>query len=328
MSNVTITTSMGKTVVRSPFHPDWPGPARELGGRWSRSEGTWTFDSRDEERVRGLAREVYGTDGTPCPEGTVTVRIPVSDVGGESYQPATLYRLGRNIATRYGRDDRPYLHNGVILVSGGFLPSGGSRQYVRLAPEDDTFVEVRDVLRSVAVEHGAEIVSEDPPQSQESEADQLRAERGELLARVRELEARLCELDPEGEEQRKQQAESASVADITARLEKKYARKKLEEIRELTLTQQALNQERAAEEQREREEDERVRKEALAMPVNCRCGAHTCPPVGASVKAYATLKGRSVQTVVRWCQKGEIPAVRHGGRWYVTADDWVLTAEC
>jgi hypothetical protein len=94
----------------------------------------WVFDSRDEERVRALARDIYGTDGSPDPGGTVSVRIRVDDVQGErGGRPARLYCFGRLIATRFGRDEEPRLADGVILIEGGFENSAGSHNYIRSA---------------------------------------------------------------------------------------------------------------------------------------------------------------------------------------------------
>ncbi|MFD3889963.1 hypothetical protein [Streptomyces microflavus] len=186
MSTVTVTTANGKTTVESPYHPDWPSQARALGGKWS--GGAWVFDARDDERVRELAREIYGTDGTPDVGGTVTVRIPVGNAQGEKGgRPATLYQYGRTIATRYGRDEEPRLGAGVVLISGGF-GQGGSHNYIELGPLDDTVVEVRDMPRSVAVAHGLEIVGEG-----QVDHKALKAERERLTARIAEIDALLGE---------------------------------------------------------------------------------------------------------------------------------------
>ena len=187
MSTVTITTENGKTTVRAPYHPGWPKEARNLGGRWA--GGAWVFDARDELRVRALADEVYGTDGGPGAEDTVTVRIPVGDVRGErGGQPATRYRYGRKSATRGGRDEERRLGDGVLLVSGGFEDSAGSHNYLQLGPLDGTFVEVRDLPRSVAVQHDLEIVGDGGP-----DHEALRAERERLHARLAEIDAVLGE---------------------------------------------------------------------------------------------------------------------------------------
>lgn len=180
---VTITTTGRKTTVRAPFHPDWPSQARKLGGRWT--DGAWVFDSRDEVRVRDLARDVYGTDGTRDPAGTVTVRISVDDVRGDrGGHPAVLYQAGRKIAARYGRDEEVRLGEGVVLVSGGFLHSAGSHSYIELGPLEGTVVEVRDVPRVLAEDHGLEIVAEDTSPNR----DALLAERERLTARLAEID--------------------------------------------------------------------------------------------------------------------------------------------
>lgn len=47
--------------VSSPYHPDFPPAARQLGGKWD--SDVWVFDARDDARVRGLCCDIYGTDG-------------------------------------------------------------------------------------------------------------------------------------------------------------------------------------------------------------------------------------------------------------------------
>ncbi|MEU1078194.1 MULTISPECIES: hypothetical protein [unclassified Streptomyces] len=188
MEAVSVTTENGKTTVRSPYHPGWPSEARALGGKWNAAEKAWVFDARDEERVRQLARDTYGTDGTPDPAGTVSVQIPVLDVQASVGQPATLWQYGRTIATRFGRDEEPRLGEGVVLISGGFKQSAGSHRYIHLGPVDDevTIVEVRDMPRSVAIDHNLKIVGEDKP-----DREALKAERERLTARITEIDTLL-----------------------------------------------------------------------------------------------------------------------------------------
>lgn len=183
MSTVTIETADGTTTVRSPYHPDWPGKAHALGGKFR--QGVWVFDARDEDRIRALARSIYGTDGTPEPGGTVSVRVEVSDARGDrGGRPASLYVAGRLIATRFHRDEQPRLGDGVVLLAGGFTASAGSHNYIELGPRDGTVVEIRDVPRAMAVEHGLEIVDNDEP-----DRDALLAERERLSARLAEIDA-------------------------------------------------------------------------------------------------------------------------------------------
>ncbi|MEU6628393.1 hypothetical protein ABZ905_08875 [Streptomyces parvus] len=188
--SVRITTENGKTYLRAPFHPDWPQAARDIGGQFP--NGAWVFDARDEDRVRALAREIYGTDGTPDPTGTVTVRTRVSNVRGDrGGRPAVLYEFGRRIASRYSRDEPARLGTGVILVEGGFTPGAGTHSYIELGPLPGTVVEVRDVPRSVAVDHGLHIVDDEGP-----DRAALTAERDRLTARLAEIDALLGTTEP------------------------------------------------------------------------------------------------------------------------------------
>jgi len=50
----------GKIAVSSPYNPNFPRRARELGGTWDGGRLIWLFDARDEDRVRALCEEVYG----------------------------------------------------------------------------------------------------------------------------------------------------------------------------------------------------------------------------------------------------------------------------
>jgi DNA repair protein RadC len=52
----------GRIAVSSPYHPGFPARARSLGGIWDRARRVWVFDAGDQDRVRALCREIYGTD--------------------------------------------------------------------------------------------------------------------------------------------------------------------------------------------------------------------------------------------------------------------------
>ena len=60
---VSIDEQDGRIAVRSPYHPNFPARARLLGGEWDAARHVWLFDPGDNDRVRSLCREVYGTDG-------------------------------------------------------------------------------------------------------------------------------------------------------------------------------------------------------------------------------------------------------------------------
>jgi DNA repair protein RadC len=60
---VSIVEQGGRIVVGTPYHPNFPARARLLGGDWDALRHVWIFDVREDDRVRSLCREIYGTDG-------------------------------------------------------------------------------------------------------------------------------------------------------------------------------------------------------------------------------------------------------------------------
>jgi DNA repair protein RadC len=60
---VSIVDQDGRLAVSSPYHPNFPARARLLGGEWDVARRVWIFDAREDDRVRSLCREIYGTDG-------------------------------------------------------------------------------------------------------------------------------------------------------------------------------------------------------------------------------------------------------------------------
>lgn len=172
--------------VISPFSPEMPPKARELGGRWDRQRSAWIFDARDRERVAELLRSIYGTDGTQdTAAATVTVRVRLYD-----YEDGKTARFaGRRIAERPSRDADVRLSKGVVLVE-GYLPGrGGSVANPRIDAPKDVVVEIRDLPHgalSVEDEDSYEIVD------QAVDTTALRAERARLLARLTEIDAALA----------------------------------------------------------------------------------------------------------------------------------------
>ncbi|WP_374711395.1 hypothetical protein [Symbiobacterium terraclitae] len=152
----------GNTVVLcAPYHPDLPARARQLGGKFDGFTKSWTFDGRDEARVRALAREIYGTDGETSE--TVTVRVNLDQLRDVQ----SLWLFGREIARRPERDREVRLGEGVVVLAGGFPASGGSVKNPRLAAETGTILEVRGVPANhsdlTTYADRIEIVAEDAP---------------------------------------------------------------------------------------------------------------------------------------------------------------------
>lgn len=165
---ITIKSDAGRTTCSSPYHPDFPKRARNLGGKWSGS--AWVFDSRDEERVRQLCRDIYGTDGSAVePADLVTVRITIED-NWNAPNRGSIWFAGRQIARAWGRDSGAKLGDGVVLLEGR-AASGGSRNNWYAFIRGPAVIEVRDLPRAMAIKaiaelsNGtAEILAEQPAQ--------------------------------------------------------------------------------------------------------------------------------------------------------------------
>jgi hypothetical protein len=130
--------------VRSPYHPDFPPSARNLGGKWVHSDREWVFDLRLEEQIRALLTRIYGWDGT-YPVLIADVRVILDQLPEKWREARSLWLLGRELASRPGRDARVQLGPGVALEAGGFPPSGGSRKYPALKWKPGTVLKVFDV---------------------------------------------------------------------------------------------------------------------------------------------------------------------------------------
>lgn len=191
MSDITITTlDNNKIALASPYNDQMPPKARALGGRWNRDQAAWIFDARDEQRVRDLAREIYGTDGSP--EDTadlVTVRIKLADHEVSFRDGGRAEFAGRIIAERRARDCDVRLADNVILIAGKLAGRGGSVRYPEIDAADDVVVEIRDIPRaalSVEDDDSYQIVE------QATDTEALRTERARLLERLAEIDAALA----------------------------------------------------------------------------------------------------------------------------------------
>ena len=174
--NVRITERGGRVVLQSPYNPALPARAKRIGGRYDGNTKTWQFDPRDLDRVRELARDVYGTDGTPTE--TVTVRHTVSESDALERE---LWLYGRLIAQRRGRDEAVRLGDGVIIVEGRFLSWGGSIRNPALGGAG-VVLEIRDVPRALVTDETTIVTTGTGP------------DQAALRARIAEPEAELASL--------------------------------------------------------------------------------------------------------------------------------------
>lgn len=131
--------------AHTPFHGDFVRGARKLAGRWR--GGAWVFPASQEDRVKGLCRKVFGTDGDPVE--TVTLRVEFHD--RVTAECGSVFLAGRLVARATGRDSGAKLGEGVVLLEGG-IGSGGSRQRWTTEIDADTVIEILDVPRPAAEE--------------------------------------------------------------------------------------------------------------------------------------------------------------------------------
>lgn len=132
----------------TPYLPILPRKMKDLGGMWDADRQHWSFDARDEGRVRQLCIALFGTDGSEAP-----YLVDVQIRQGGALRPLgsqELWCCGRKIAWRPSRDGEVRLGEKVILIAGGFPYSGGSARYPEVAPKEGTVLEVRDVPRPLA----------------------------------------------------------------------------------------------------------------------------------------------------------------------------------
>lgn len=181
-------------IVSSPYHPDLPGPAKKLGGRWNKS--AWVYDARDEERVRELYRGIYGTDGSAPTGDLVSLRVSFPD--GASTYHGGIFVGGRCIGRATGRDSGASLADGIIIISGNITSGGSVKNWRTVAPEG-TIVEIRDVPREKALEvieskmadNGSDIIVAEIIEPKAIDKKALESEKVKLLARINEIDALL-----------------------------------------------------------------------------------------------------------------------------------------
>jgi len=179
--------------VISPFHPQMPPRAKNLGGKWNPVSNSWVFDKRDEERVRTLCKEIYGDDGkTDISYVDLLVKLPDGIFSyGDEYRVA-----GRLVARVFGRDSGAKLGTGVVVLKGGF-GSGGSRKNFATTASKGTEFELRDVPiglaeKAVSKDINISIIVKDKTDSaKELRIQALKFEKEKLTSRLLEVEKEL-----------------------------------------------------------------------------------------------------------------------------------------
>jgi hypothetical protein len=143
---ISVIVSAGVIEVKTPYCDEFVSFARMRKAIWKKEKRAWLFDPRDEFAVRSTLIDIYGTDDYATCE-KVDVRLKLD---GLSHLSDRLIFFGRELARREFRDYGVKLGDGVVVVKGGFPPSGGSRRSPELNEEPGTVLEVRDVPRTIA----------------------------------------------------------------------------------------------------------------------------------------------------------------------------------
>jgi hypothetical protein len=189
MSKVTITKTPSEVHVQSPYNALFVKGARMLAGKFS--GGVWSFNVRDEDRVRSLCGDVYGSDGVIS--DTCTVRLEMPKGAAASREAIDFY--GFSLARAFGRDSGAKISEGIVVLEGGFYSGGSVRNWTTLA-QNGTVVLLRDfprhrAQRIVSGEEGSEwpgwtvsIEDERPP----VDIAALEDEKSRLMARLEEIE--------------------------------------------------------------------------------------------------------------------------------------------
>jgi hypothetical protein len=187
-----ITVSGARMTAGVPYNTKFISAAKKLGGKWVAPD--WVFDARDEQRVRDLCRDIYGSDGITS--DLVTLRIEWRSGNASNQSAFTVY--GRVIATAFGRDSGAKLGDGIVLLAGAFS-SGGSVKNWETTVGAGTVVLVRDFPRAAAINYIAKQTENDRRiysiEIEEAliDRDALTAERDRLMARLTEINRLLGE---------------------------------------------------------------------------------------------------------------------------------------
>ena len=183
---VQITKTENKIHVESPYNPDLPSRARKLGGKWNAAQKVWSFDARDEDRVRKLYRNIYGTDGSADNGESVTVRCKTQNkIYSERH--SGLFIGPVQVARAFGRDSGATLADNVVILRGS-IGSGGSRANWHTITSEGVELEIRDIPRGTA----KQVLSDSDWTSEiidtTIDKSDLEEEKQQLLARIAEID--------------------------------------------------------------------------------------------------------------------------------------------
>ncbi len=188
---IKVTVGEGILKVTSPFNREFVSFARMRGGKWSDKHKAWLFDPRDEFAVRSALIDIYGTDDYESCE-KVNVRVKLDHFKLED----DFSLFGLQLLRRKYYNYRVDMGDNVVVVTGGFHETGGSRKYAEIAPVSGTIIEVRDVPKEIAVKTWAEH-KESIEILGSMDIEKLRDEKQKLLQRIQEIDEIIAQIESE-----------------------------------------------------------------------------------------------------------------------------------
>jgi len=190
---IKVSAGEGLLKVTSPYNKEFVSFARMRGGKWSDGQKVWMFDPRDEFAVRSALIDIFGTDDyESCPK--VNVRVCL-----DHFKPGDEFVLfGRQLLRRRYADRRVDIADGVVVISGGFPPEGGSRRHPAISPEPGTTIEVRGVPRDIAMRAWTEN-KEAIELLGALDLEALKEEKEALLRRIEQIDQMIADLEAESE---------------------------------------------------------------------------------------------------------------------------------
>jgi hypothetical protein len=190
---IKVSAGEGLLKVTSPYNKEFVSFARMRGGKWSDGQKVWMFDPRDEFAVRSVLIDIFGTDDfDSCPKVNVRVKLDHFRIGDE------FVLFGRQLLRRRYADRRVDIADGVVVISGGFPPEGGSRRHPAISPEPGTTIEVRDVPRDIAMRAWTEN-KEAIELLGALDLEALKEEKEALLRRIEQIDQMIADLEAESE---------------------------------------------------------------------------------------------------------------------------------
>jgi len=155
-------------------------PYPYLRKNYSKTIKYWVFLPQNEEALRKLCIDIFGTDGDTTNE-LVTVKTTIK--AECTRKPVSFH--GRTLASAWGRDNGARLGEDVALLD-GIITSGGSTKYWSTVV-DGTFL-VHNFPKLKAEKLGLEIV-----ENKGIDFDMLKAEKERLLSRIGNIDAILAQ---------------------------------------------------------------------------------------------------------------------------------------